>query len=145
MGTPNEKMLDLVNKLVEINNDRMDGYKTAAQETEDTDLKALFNKFWEQSRKYKTELAEIVTRLGGKPTEKTSTSGKVYRAWMDIKAALTRKDRKAIVSSCEFGEDVALSGYKEALEDDDVTLSADIKMIIQRQKAEIKMAHDEVK
>lgn len=33
---------------------------------------------------------------------------------MDVKAALTGKDRKAILNSCEYGEDIAKDSYEKA-------------------------------
>jgi len=37
---------------------------------------------------------------------------------MDVKAALTGKDRKAILNSCEYGEGWATNTYEKALQDD---------------------------
>jgi uncharacterized protein (TIGR02284 family) len=36
---------------------------------------------------------------------------------MNVKLSLTCNDRKAILESCEFGEDIAISTYKNALKD----------------------------
>ena len=41
----NEKTLDVFNTLIEINNDRIEGYETATAETEEQDLKVLFSQF----------------------------------------------------------------------------------------------------
>ena len=57
-----------------------------------------------------------VSRLGGTSAEGTLTTGKLHRVWMDVKAALTGKDREAILKSCEFGEGVAQDTYGKALE-----------------------------
>src|SRR6478672_8659734 len=111
----NKELVSELNKLVEINNDRIQGYKTALKETEDTDLKDLFKRMVDHSFNFKNELADEILKVGGEPTESTCTSGKVYRAWMDIRAALTKKDRYAIVSSCEYGEDAALERYEDVL------------------------------
>jgi uncharacterized protein (TIGR02284 family) len=64
------------------------------------------------------ELEAEVNRLGGTPEEGTKTSGKFYRIWMDLKAAITGSDRKAILESCEYGEKVAIDAYQDVLEDD---------------------------
>lgn len=140
----NKKAAEALNKLVEINNDRIEGYDRAAKETEDGDLKVLFTKFSAQSSGFRTELEGFVSLFGETPTEGTTTSGKFYRAWMDIKAALTGKDRKAIISSCEFGEDVAKDTYKDVLHDMD-GMPDNVRSVIQKQYAEIKEAHDKIK
>jgi uncharacterized protein (TIGR02284 family) len=140
----NNKIADALNKLVEINNDRVEGYEKAANETDDAALKALFLKFSAQSRSYRAELEGLVRSQGADPIEGTTTSGKFYRAWMDIKAALSGKDRKAIVSSCEFGEDVAKDTYKDVLHDLG-NAPEHVRSIIQRHYSEIREAHDQIK
>ncbi len=135
--------IQALNSLIEINNDRIQGYQTAEEETEHTDLKSLFGSNRSQSQLFKSELSNTVRKLGGEPTEGTTVSGKAYRAWMDVKAALTGKDRTVILSSCEFGEDAALSTYNSVLEGSD--LSAQSRAIVQKQHAELQRAHDQMK
>ncbi len=141
----NEKSIDVLNTLIEINNDRIEGYETASKETEEQDLKALFSELTQTSQQCKQELAVEVTRLGGTPTEGTKTTGKFFRVWMDVKAALTGKDRKTILSSCEYGEDVAKETYENALENDAEHLSAEQQAIIKEQHSLLKADHDKVK
>jgi uncharacterized protein (TIGR02284 family) len=78
----------------------------------------LFAKFISTSQKCKHELVMEVNELCGKAAEGTMTSGKFFRVWMDIKAALTGKDHKAILNSCEYGEDKTIGTYDIVLEDD---------------------------
>jgi uncharacterized protein (TIGR02284 family) len=141
----NEKTIDVLNTLITINNDRIEGYETASDETEDFELKSLFTDFAETSHSCKRDLVGEVIRLGGEPAEGTMVSGKFYRIWMDIKAALTGKDRKAILNSCEYGEDIAVKTYKEALTDNFDDLTVDIQTLIQEQHNLIKADHDKVK
>ncbi len=141
----NEKSIDVLNTLIQINNDRIEGYETASKETDNSDLQNLFSDLIETSEKCKAELTEEVERLGGTPIEGTKTSGKFFRAWMDIKVALTGKDLKAILNSCEFGEDVAVDTYEKALENDDEDLGAEQRSIISTQYDFIKADHDKIK
>lgn len=135
--------VSLLNDLIVINNDRIEGYEKAAKETEDAELKSVFNSMVEESRKFKSELVTEVTNLGEKPAEGTKTSGKFYRAWMDIKSALAGKDRKTILSSCEFGEDAALEEYESVLKSD--KLPAQYRTIISRQESALRQSHDKIK
>ena len=107
------------------------------------DLKALFAEFITQSEVFRQELEEAVTSLGEEAETGTTASGKVYRVWMDIKAALSTKDRKAVLESCEFGEDAAQKAYKLATENEEISPSA--LSLITDQKAKLKAAHDQVK
>jgi len=140
-----EKTIEVLNSLIEINNDRIEGYQTAAKETKELDLKALFGQFARTSEKCRSELVNEVHKLGGTPTEGTKTTGKLYRAWMDVKSALTGQDRKAILSSCEYGEDVAVDTYKKALKDYSEYLTAEQNSMIGAQQASIKSDHNKVK
>ncbi len=140
----NEKIVDVLNTIVQINNDRIEGYERASKETDDSDLKDLFSKMASKSHMMKSQLSSEVLKRGGKPTEGTTTSGKAFRVWMDFKAALTGKDRHAILSSCEFGEDAAQNTYADAL-DSGNELPSDISSLISDQKSQLREDHDRVK
>jgi uncharacterized protein (TIGR02284 family) len=143
METQSKNTVSLINDLIIINNDRIEGYERAAKETDDAQLKSIFSHMADESRQFKNELLREVVNQGGTPAEGTTTSGKVFRAWMDIKAALTGKDRKAIIASCEFGEDAALETYEDVLKSDD--LPAAIRSIVTRQKSSLQQSHDKIK
>ena len=141
----NEKTIAVLNTLITINNDRIEGYETASKETEEQDLKTLFAQFSSTSQKCKYELTNEVSKLGGTAAEGTLTIGKFFRAWMDVKAALTGKDRKAILNSCEYGEDQAKDTYEKALENDKENLSMEQQTMIKAQHTLLGVDHDKVK
>ena len=146
MTTRNDKLVEVLNDLIEINNDRVNGYEKAAEETKDkdVDLQGIFNKMADDSRKYGAELSREVGRLGGTPETGTTGSGKLYRVWMDVKAIFTGKDRQAILENCEFGEDAAQKAYRAALASD-AEMSAETRQLITDQQASLKTAHDLIK
>ncbi|MCC7030584.1 MAG: PA2169 family four-helix-bundle protein [Chitinophagaceae bacterium] len=140
----NEETIEKLNALIQINNDRVEGYETAAKETNEADLKILFEGFQQTSRQCRSELSAEVMKFGGEPTDSTKASGKFFRVWMDVKAALSRKDRHVILDSCEFGEDQALKSYREVLEEESA-LNASQRMIVQSQYDALKADHNRVK
>lgn len=140
----NEKLVEKLNSLVEINNDRIEGYEKAVKETKDTDLKNLFKEMADRSRTLKGELSDKIRSFGGVPTNSTRTSGKIFRAWMDIKSALTNKDRKAIISACETGEDAAVEAYHDVLKSGN-TLTSEVRALVEKQEQEITRYHDRIK
>lgn len=140
-----EKTIEVLNSLVEINNDRIEGYKIASKETDESDLKILFSQLMQTSEKCKTELASEVLKLGGTPIEGTKTTGKFFRIWMDVKSALTGKNRTAILSSCEFGEDFAVDTYTKALKENIEHLTVGQQALLNAQYKLIKEDHDKVK
>lgn len=146
MVTQNDKLVNVLNDLIEINNDRITGYEKAADEAKalDVDLKAVFTKMADESRKYKSELYNEVLRLGGEPSTGTTNSGKLYRVWMDAKAIFTGKDRQAILENCEFGEDAAQKAYTAALASD-AEISVETRNLITDQQASLKTSHNLIK
>lgn len=144
MSTNNETV-EILNDLVQINNDRIIGYEKALKElkNEDEDLRPLFEGFIDQSRKLKLALGEEVQVNGGDIDKGTTTSGKIYRAWMDVKAVFSGHSRHSVLANCEAGEDAAQKAYKTALKVD--SLPAYIKQLITEQQADLKNSHDEVK
>jgi uncharacterized protein (TIGR02284 family) len=139
------KTIEALNTLIVINNDRIEGYKTATAEAKETDLKELFSNLTQTSIDCKKELTAEVIRLGGTPDEGTRISGKFFRAWMDIKAALSTNDRKTILESCEFGEDAALNTYKKVLIQDHPNTNSIEQNMLNNQYALLKADHDKVK
>jgi uncharacterized protein (TIGR02284 family) len=134
----NEKSIEVLNTLIVINNDRIEGYETASKETDEADLKTLFAQFKQTSEKCRAELIEEVNRLGGTPDEGTRITGKFFRVWMDVKAALTGKNRKVILESCEYGEGVAAETYSDVLSKELQNLSADQQTMLHEQYSLLK-------
>ena len=141
----NDKTVEVLNKLLEINNDRLDGYETASKETDENVLKYLFAQLSHTSLWCRQELVKEITSLGGKPIEGTKRSGKFFRAWMDVKAALSGRDRRAIINSCEFSEDKAIETYKNVLMSDIFYLNSRQMTLIRVQYALLKTDHDTVR
>lgn len=141
-----DKLVSLINDLIEINNDRIVGYENAIEELKNgnADLSTLFQRYIQESRQYKNELVHEVKRLGGDPADGTTNSGKIYRVWMDLKSVVTGHDRKTVLENCEFGEDAAQKAYDMAL-NSDVELETSLRDLLVKQKAQLRVGHDEVK
>jgi uncharacterized protein (TIGR02284 family) len=138
--------IEALNDLIKINNDRIEGYDRAVRELKDgrdEDLKQLFEQMEIESRQHRRELDTLVTEYGGTPAEGTMASGKLYRAWMDVKATLNGGDRETVLQNCEAGEDAAQKAYQMALDDKDVMPRT--KDLILQQKRELETSHDRIK
>ncbi|MEO7305817.1 MAG: PA2169 family four-helix-bundle protein [Ferruginibacter sp.] len=142
----NEKLTEVLNGLIEINHDRINGYEKAIEETKDLDLdlRAIFRSMANDSSSYAAELSKLVTELGETPADGTTNSGKLYRVWMDVKSTFTGHDRESVLELCEFGEDAAQKAYKAAIASD-AEMSADIRQLIAEQQAKLKTSHDIIK
>jgi uncharacterized protein (TIGR02284 family) len=133
-----------IKDLIVINNDRYEGYKTAAAETKDGELKGLFNTYSEQSRGFAEALRKFVLSDEQPDRDETKASGKLYRVWMDVKHAVSTNDRKAVLSSCEFGEDAAKKEYESALKNTE-NMSPEALELVGKQSQELRQAHDKIK
>jgi uncharacterized protein (TIGR02284 family) len=133
-----------LNDLIQINNDRIQGYEDALKDLNegDTELKTLFTNLIGESHQFKLELGTEVQALGSDMETDTTFSGKIHRAWMSVKDAFG-KTEKSVLENCEFGEDAILKAYKSALEDE--TLPTYVREIVTRQQGVLQVAHDKVK
>ncbi len=134
----------VVKDLIRINNDRYNGFVKAAEDVEDSSLKDLFTRLGKQSNDFKNELTPFAAGEDLDEATDTSVGSKLHRAWIDIKQAITGKDRHTILQSCEWGEDQILHTYKDTLEKEN-GLSADVRMVVQRQETQLQQAHDMIK
>ncbi|MCE6989951.1 PA2169 family four-helix-bundle protein [Dyadobacter sp. CY323] len=141
----NSEVIEVLNDLILINNDRIAGYEKADAETKEieNDLRAMFKKLAEQSRDHVLDLKAEVVKLGGEPATGTMTSGKLYRVWMDIRSVFTFDNRLAVLENAEGGEDAAIKAYGEALKSE--VLPADIRQLLLSQESAIKSSHDTIK
>ena len=141
----NKETIEVLNDLIEIHNDRIKGYTRAIDELKggDEDLKSLFISMIDESRDARMALGQEVQALGGKMEDDTTNSGKIYRAWMDVKAVFTGHSRQTVLENCEFGEDAAQKAYKAALSEDH--LPAYLKEMLVEQQQMLKGSHDEIK
>jgi uncharacterized protein (TIGR02284 family) len=140
-----KETIEILQDLVQINNDRIAGYEHALKELKDgdEDLKILFEGMIDESRKAKLALAEEIQVMGEDVKNQSMVTGKIYRAWMDVKAVFTGHNRQAVLENCHVGEDAAQKAYTTALSHD--YLPAYLRDLIQEQKDTFKDSHDEIK
>jgi uncharacterized protein (TIGR02284 family) len=141
----NSETTDVLNDLIKINNDRIEGYEKAIKDSKTgTVYDELFNRMIQQSSIIRQELSNEIRRLGGESEmDGTTNSGKIYRTWMDVKSAFTGKSEKSTLELCEFGEDAAQKAYEEALSSEDI--SNETRELLSSQKNELKESHDIIK
>ena len=133
----------ILNDLVETSKDGEKGFRKAAEDTQDTELRSKFLQRGEDCAKGAADLQQIVARLGGKPEKGGSVAGALHRGWVDVRAAVAKRDDVAILEECERGEDVAKATYRKALEEE--SLPSDIRSVVQRQYDGVIRNHDEIR
>ncbi|MFD2871348.1 PA2169 family four-helix-bundle protein [Mucilaginibacter ximonensis] len=147
----NKAIIETLNDLVQINNDRIKGFENAIKELNEntdelndrSDLVTVFNNKILESQQLKSTLAGEIQVLGGDASQDSSVSGTIHRTWLEVKAAFTGHSEKSILEECEFGEDAIKKAYQTAI--DDETMPAYIRDILNDQKSIIDQSHDEIK
>jgi uncharacterized protein (TIGR02284 family) len=144
----NEPVSELLNDLVKINNDRIETYNSAVKNVNDLDIdiKGLFEEMIRQSTAYKDELVSEMKKLNATVEDESTSSGKIYQAWMEIKATSqeNKTDKVSLLVACEFGEDATQRAYESALTADCV-LNEEVRQLIEDQQAGLKKSHDLIK
>jgi uncharacterized protein (TIGR02284 family) len=139
-----KEIISTINSLIETLKDGQEGFRQASEAVDDSKLKMLFSEYSLQRSKFAGELQNEAITLGEhNPENSSSTAGAMHRAWINLKAAITSGDDHAILAECERGEDSAVSEYKKAMEEEE--LSAPIRDTILRQYTDVKNAHDRIR
>jgi uncharacterized protein (TIGR02284 family) len=140
-----QETIEVLNDLIQINNDRIIGYERAIRETkpEDDDLKILYATMIAETHRNKIALATEVQVLGAEIEQGTTTSGKIYRTWMGLKAIFTGNSRMTILSNCEAVENSTQQAYHAALEREG--LPAYIRELLVHQEEALRSNHDEIR
>lgn len=138
----NEDVISTLNNLIETCKDGQDGFKTAAEGVERSDLKSLFYELGQQRSQFAGELQTLVRELGGDPESTGSTTAALHRGWINIKSLITGKDETAILNEAERGEDIAKAAYEKATKEQ---LPSNVSTVVQQQSTQVKAAHDRVR
>ena len=140
-----KEVIEILNDLVMIHNDRINGYQQAIHELQpgDEDLKSLFNNMIIESQQMKSDLAHEIQVLHGDVETGSTEMGKIYRAWLEVKSVFTGENRHVVLSNCEAGEDATQKAYKKALEA--TRLPAFIRDLLGSQQGTLRNSHDEIR
>jgi len=136
------QVIETLNNLIEISKDGEEGFRTSAENIDDSLLKSFFLRRSLEIGGSVKELQEVVRSMGGEPETTSSIAGTLHRRWIDLKTAITSNDKLAVLNEAERGEDVALKAYKDAVVQD---LPPYVRDIVQKQLEGVKRNHDEVK
>ncbi|WP_213954791.1 MULTISPECIES: PA2169 family four-helix-bundle protein [unclassified Variovorax] len=138
----NDDVVDVLNDLLENTRDGGYGFLTCAEEVESASMKQLFLSRAEGCRQAESELVQLITTYGGKPSDGGTAAGAMHRGWVHVKGALGANSELSILESCERGEDTAIARYRKALKQ---SLPADVRSVVQRQADGAQRNHDQIR
>jgi uncharacterized protein (TIGR02284 family) len=122
--------------------DSIDGYTEAAKNSESSRFSTLFADRAAERRQVAERLRSEVARLGGNPEDDGTALAGAHRVFINLKAAVTNRDDKAIINEVERGEDHLKSKFEDALRDND--LSPPVRVTIEDAFASVRQGHDEI-
>lgn len=132
--------VSVLNDLIEVSRDGEEGFRKAAEDSKNPELKALFTSRAAECGTAVRELQSQVIALGARPEESGSVAGALHRGWVSLRSAVADRTDLAILEETEKGEDVAKKKYTEALQEDG--LSFEIRALVERQYQGVLRNHD---
>ena len=121
--------------------DSVNGYRDAAADAEGSQFQQLFREMADQRSRTAEDLRAEIRRLGGNPPDDGSFLGKTHQRFMDLKAAITGRDDKAIINEVERGEDYLKDKFEAALNGD---IDPQVRSAIERAYQSVRQGHDRV-
>lgn len=122
--------------------DSVNGYRDAAADAEGHQFQQLFREMADERSQIAEDLRSEIRRLGGNPPDDGSFLGKTHQRFMDLKAAITGRDDKAIINEVERGEDYLKDKFETALNSDS---DPQVRSVIERAYQSVRRGHDRVR
>ena len=140
--TEGDNQTAALNTLITTLIDSINGYEDAAANSEGGRFQQLFRERASERRQVVEDLRAEVRRLGGNPEDDGSFLGKSHQRFLDLKAAVTGRDDKAIINEVERGEDYLKEKFEAALESDQLT--GESRAAVERAYQSVRSGHDQV-
>ena len=80
-----------------------EGYRTAAKDATDDDLKTFLNRMAQERATMIAELEDLIRTSGGEPDSSSTTAGSAHRGWIDVRSTLGDADT-SVLQECLRGE-----------------------------------------
>jgi uncharacterized protein (TIGR02284 family) len=131
-----------LNTLIATLIDSVTGYNDAAANAEGSRFQQLFSERASERGRVVEDLRGEVRRLGGIPEDDGSFLGKTHQRFLDLKAAITGRDDKAVINEVERGEDYLKEKFETALSSD--KLSGESRAVVERAFQSVRQGHDQI-
>lgn len=112
----------LLNSLIRATMDSVEGYREAAEDVREGELKAHFAARATERLEVVTLLREQVQFLGGRPEDSGSALGGAHRVFTNLKAMVSGADDAAVLEEVRRGEKHLMKAFDEALETSETSL-----------------------
>lgn len=138
----NDGQISTLNTLIKTLIDSINGFEDAASHTDNPRFQQIFRERSSQRRQVVEDLRAQVRQMGGDPADDQSVAGQTHQRWLDLKAAITGRDDKAIINEVENGEDYLKEKFETALSQGDLTGEA--RAAVERAYQSVREGHDQM-
>jgi uncharacterized protein (TIGR02284 family) len=134
--------IEKLQELIASNMDSCEVLTEAASAMDDLSLQALFTGLVSARVNYAKELQGYV-RLNGEEAKDSGTVGGAVRTqWVNLRAAINRRDPKVVLIEAERAEDAIKAAYEDVLKE---TAGSPLNAVLTTQYAAVKAGHDRVR
>lgn len=139
-----DKAIENLNTLLCINNDRVEGYKSAIYEAKEVNIKIMFSTLAQTSLQCRKELIQELKKLGGKRNNGFRETGKFFNVWREMKKAIKKDDHQTILYSCKHGENAVLREYLKIIKGSFSDLNLECESVLYRQYNLLKADYEKI-
>lgn len=125
-----DDIISTLNGLITTSKDGENGYRKAAEDVSDPQMRESFLASSQACANAARELQDLVRAHGGMPEAGGTLMGAIHRGWVDLRSALSGRDDHAILAEVERGEEAARQNYADALRHE---LPDSVRAVILRQ------------
>ena len=138
-----EEMAGKLNELLQKNYDSGKGFRNAADDVRNPQLKVFFKEKAQERYDFGHELKTEIRNFGEAPEKGSSIKADVHHTWMDLKATFTGNNEEAVLEEAIRGEKLAVEDYNKIINENDFPPST--KNMLLRQRNAIEKALENVK
>ncbi len=129
----------MLNDLLELNRDSVEGFKSVRELAESPKLKQLCAAAEAERMAQVRELEPLVRAAGETPEKDGSGSGVLHRTWLKVREALSPDGDKALILEAERGEDEIKDAYMDAIKEQ---LPPAVMRVVEVHARQVKVIHD---
>lgn len=118
MTLSGQRLIDVLNDLLETCYDGLDGFRTAAAALTQPEAIALCEATVQRIDESASQLYAAIRDHGGQPVEHGHPEARLHRGWIHLRAALAARTDGAVLAEVQRGTEESLRHYRHALAKD---------------------------
>jgi uncharacterized protein (TIGR02284 family) len=143
MHSEREHAVKVLNSLIETTLDSANGYREAAENAREGELRTLFAERARRRMDLTRQLQQEVRTFGGDPEDDQSMLGKAHNKFVDLKNAIMGgQSDTAVIDEVERGEDFIKGKFEAAARDDELPMEA--RQVVTQACEQIRADHDQI-